>query len=162
MAKPIFARARPLNGRYAPCPHLAPEPLLWEVRFLWGNGEGIEALAKPIFARARPLNGRYAPCPHLAPEPLLWEVRFLWGNGEGIEALAKPIFVRAQPFYGSAPRTLQWRARPVPASRRPKRTQKKPQSVGGLRLFYSGVGRNRTDGQAFAEPCLTTWLPRRK
>ena len=24
-----------------------------------------------------------------------------------------------------------------------------------------GVGRNRTDDEAFAEPCLTTWLPRR-
>ena len=24
-----------------------------------------------------------------------------------------------------------------------------------------GVDRNRTDGEAFAEPCLTTWLPRR-
>ena len=40
---------------------------------------------------------------------------FYWGIEEGIEALAKPIFVRGvSPFYGSAPRTLQWLARPVP------------------------------------------------
>ena len=32
--------------------------LLWEVRFLLGNGEGIEALAKPIFVRgASPFYG---------------------------------------------------------------------------------------------------------
>ena len=37
----------------------------------------------------------------------------------GIEALAKPIFVRAQPFYGSAPRTLLWPARPMPGRHAP-------------------------------------------
>ena len=30
-----------------------------------------------------------------------------------------------------------------------------------INLKNSGVGRNRTDDEAFAEPCLTTWLPRR-
>lgn len=29
-------------------------------------------------------------------------------------------------------------------------------------LKAKGVDRNRTDDEAFAEPCLTTWLPRRK
>ena len=27
-------------------------------------------------------------------------------------------------------------------------------------IYYGGEGRNRTDDEAFAEPCLTTWLPR--
>ena len=38
------------------------EPLMWEVRFFVGNGEGIETLAKPIFVRAQPFNGWHAPC----------------------------------------------------------------------------------------------------
>ena len=33
------------------------EPLMWEVRFFAGNGEGIEVLAEPIFVRAQPFNG---------------------------------------------------------------------------------------------------------
>lgn len=29
------------------------------------------------------------------------------------------------------------------------------------RFLLRGMGGNRTHGEAFAEPCLTTWLPRR-
>lgn len=34
-----------------------------------------------------------------------------------------------------------------------KNKKTRPEKIGG-------VGRNRTDDEAFAEPCLTTWLPR--
>ena len=99
--------------------------LSWEVRFLLGNGVGIEVLAESIFVRGvSPFNGsapRTGPCrPRssskiITPnrEPLVFrnELRkrvrtshgrfvFYWGNGEGIEVLAEPIFVRAQPFNG--------------------------------------------------------------
>ncbi len=35
-----------------------------------------------------------------------------------------------------------------------------PQLTATVAVMIGGEGRNRTDDAAFAEPCLTTWLPR--
>lgn len=39
--------------------------------------------------------------------------------------------------------------------------QKTAQTLMFRRFSLRGMGGNRTHGEAFAEPCLTTWLPRR-
>ena len=109
------------------------EPLMWEVRFFVGNGEGIETLAKPIFVRAQPFNGWHAPCLAGAPCALFiqnhcaksgnwgfsertleactnlsWEVRFLRERG-GDRSIGGANLRKGQcPFNGSgtaAPRS---------------------------------------------------------
>ena len=102
------------------------EPLMWEVRFFVGNGEGIETLAKPIFVRAQPFNGWHAPCLAGAPCALFiqnhcaksgnwgfsertleactnlsWEVRFLRERG-GDRSIGGANLRKGQcPFNGS-------------------------------------------------------------
>ena len=79
-------------------------------------------------------------------EPLMGG-SFCVGNEVGIEVLAKPIFVRGvSPFYGSAPRTLQWLARPMPGRRTLRLTE-----LDGLRnlpqkfhsAFYIGAEKEK-------------------
>lgn len=40
------------------------------------------------------------------------------------------------------------------------RQQKNRTNLVFMRILERGMGGNRTHGEAFAEPCLTTWLPR--
>ena len=93
--KKAFKTARVCQIRHAPLKAFLYSPRIQNHCAKSGSLGFFNELRK----RVRTFHGRFVYC----------------GNGEGIEVLAEPIFVRGvSPFNGSAPRTLQWLARPVP------------------------------------------------
>ena len=118
-----------------------------EVRLVPFNGSGTATLAphpKPLCQIGEALV--FLTNSGSVYEPLMGG-SFCVGNEVGIEVLAKPIFVRGvTPFYRSAPRTLQWLARPMPGRRTLRLTE-----LDGLRnlpqkfhsAFYIGAEKEK-------------------
>ena len=71
------------------------EPLMWEVRFFVGNGEGIEALAEPIFVRG------VAPSMEAALPPLQWLAHLAPGLRASrlVSALSSVVCLRGNSKY---------------------------------------------------------------
>ena len=87
LAKPIFVRAQPFNGRHASCLAGAPCACPVSKSIVPNRGNwGFPGRTPEVYTNLS--RGRFVLC---------------WKRREGIEVLAKPIFVRAQPFNG-------WRA----------------------------------------------------
>ena len=118
-------RLAPFNGWHAPCLGGAPCSLFIQKHCAKSGTRG--------FSERTP-----EACTNL----LCVRFVFYWGIEEGIEVLAEPIFVRGvSPFNGSAPRTLQWLARPVSGRRtllplHPKALRQ----IGNPRFFRTNSG----------------------
>ncbi len=120
--KKAFKTARVCQIRHAPLKAFLYSPRIQNHCAKSGSLGFFNELRK----RVRTFHGRFVYC----------------GNGEGIEVLAEPIFVRGvSPFNGSAPRTLQWLARPVSGRRtllplHPKALRQ----IGNPRFFRTNSG----------------------